>query len=40
MIKVFAFIVKRADLTDEKFHAHWREPHGRLISRHISADPA
>lgn len=33
MIKVFAFIVKRADLTDEQFHAHWREPHGRLTKK-------
>jgi len=23
-------MVKREGLTDEQFHAHWREPHGRL----------
>ena len=32
-VKVFAFIAKRADLTDEQFHAHWREPHGRLAKQ-------
>jgi hypothetical protein len=30
MIKVYALIPKRPDITDEHFHAHWREPHGRL----------
>ena len=32
-VKVFAFIAKRADLSDEQFHAHWREPHGRLAQK-------
>lgn len=32
-VKVFAFIAKRADLSDEQFHAHWREPHGRLAKK-------
>ena len=30
MIKVIVAIPKRADITDAQFHAHWREPHGRL----------
>lgn len=30
MIKVFALIPKRPDISDEHFHSHWREPHGRL----------
>ena len=30
MIKVFAFIAKRRDISEQQFHAHWREPHGRL----------
>jgi uncharacterized protein (TIGR02118 family) len=29
-VKVYAFIVKKRGLSDEEFHAHWREPHGRL----------
>ena len=33
MIKVSAFLPKRADLTDEQFHAHWRHPHGDLAVR-------
>lgn len=28
--KVYAFITKRPDLTDEQFSAHWRDPHARL----------
>jgi hypothetical protein len=28
--KVYAFITKRSDLTDEQFSAHWRDPHARL----------
>lgn len=28
--KVYAFITKRPDLTDEQFGAHWRDPHARL----------
>lgn len=30
MIKVFVAIPRRADISDAQFHAHWREPHGRL----------
>ena len=26
-------MVKREGMTDEEFHAHWREPHGRLAMR-------
>jgi hypothetical protein len=33
MIKVIVAIPKRPDISDEKFHAHWREPHGRLALR-------
>jgi uncharacterized protein (TIGR02118 family) len=29
-VKVYALMVKREGLTDDQFHAHWREPHGRL----------
>ncbi len=32
-VKVFAFIAKRADLSDEQFHAHWRRPHGELARK-------
>lgn len=32
-VKVYAFIAKRPDLTDEAFHAHWREPHARLAMK-------
>jgi uncharacterized protein (TIGR02118 family) len=32
-VKVYAFIVKKHGLTDEQFHAHWREPHGRLTKK-------
>ena len=30
MIKLFALIPKRQDITDEQFHAHWRGPHAEL----------
>lgn len=33
MIKVFALIPKLPSVTDEKFHAHWRHPHGELACR-------
>ena len=33
MIKVFALIPKLPQVTDEKFHAHWRNPHGELARR-------
>jgi uncharacterized protein (TIGR02118 family) len=33
MIKVFALIAKLPGITDEKFHAHWRDPHGELARR-------
>lgn len=33
MIKVFALIPKLPQVTDEKFHAHWRVPHGELARR-------
>lgn len=33
MIKVFALIPKLAGITDEKFHSHWRDPHGELARR-------
>lgn len=33
MIKVFALIPKRADIGDEQFHEHWRNPHGELAKR-------
>lgn len=32
-VKVYAFLVKKRGLTDEQFHAHWREPHGRLTKK-------
>jgi len=32
-VKVYAFIVKKPGLTDEQFHAHWRDPHGTLTTR-------
>lgn len=41
MVKLFAFIRRRPDMTAEDFHTHWREHHGPLIagtpvlSRHI-----
>lgn len=33
MIKVFALIPRLPGITDEKFHAHWRNPHGELARR-------
>jgi uncharacterized protein (TIGR02118 family) len=33
VIKVFALIPKLPHVTDEKFHAHWRNPHGELARR-------
>ncbi len=32
-VKVYAFIVKKPGLSDEKFHAHWRDPHGTLTKK-------
>ncbi len=29
-VKVFAFISRRPDLTQDQFNAHWRDPHARL----------
>ncbi|HEX2794608.1 MAG TPA: EthD family reductase [Croceicoccus sp.] len=31
-VKVYAFIIKKPGLTDEQFHAHWRDPHGTLTA--------
>ena len=33
MIKLFALIPKLPSVTDEKFHSHWRDPHGELAKR-------
>lgn len=33
MIKIYAFLVKLEQLSDEEFHAHWRDPHGTLTKR-------
>ena len=33
MIKVFALLPKLPHVTDETFHAHWRDPHGELARR-------
>lgn len=33
MIKVFAFLTRLPTLSDEQFHAHWRDPHGTLTRR-------
>ena len=30
MIKLIAFIPKHPDITIERFHIHWRAPHGEL----------
>ena len=35
MIKLFALIPKLPGITDEKFHSHWRDPHGEL-AKHIT----
>jgi hypothetical protein len=32
-VKVHAFRVKKAGLSDEDFHRHWRDPHGHLAMR-------
>jgi uncharacterized protein (TIGR02118 family) len=32
-VKVYAFMVKKKGLTDDEFHAHWREPHARLTKK-------
>ena len=32
-VKVHAFMVKKAGLSDEQFHRHWRDPHGYLAMR-------
>src|SRR5450631_3008658 len=32
-VKVYAVIVNKHGLTDEEFHAHWREPHVRLTKK-------
>lgn len=32
MVKLFAFIRRRPDLSAEEFHAHWRDRHGPLIA--------
>lgn len=33
MVKVFALIPSREDITPEKFHSHWRDVHGPLATR-------
>ncbi len=33
MIKVFYFIPKRPDISEEQFHRHWREVHAPLALR-------
>ncbi len=35
MIKVYALLPKRPDVSGETFHAHWRNPHGEL-AKHIT----
>ena len=32
-VKVYAFIVKKHDISDAEFHAHWRHPHGDLTKK-------
>ncbi|KAF4628520.1 hypothetical protein G7Y89_g9628 [Cudoniella acicularis] len=29
-VKISLFLKKRPDITDEKFHQHWREPHAKI----------
>jgi hypothetical protein len=29
-VKVVLFLKKRPDITDEKFHNHWRDPHVKI----------
>jgi uncharacterized protein (TIGR02118 family) len=33
VIKLFALIPKLPGITNEKFHSHWRDPHGELAKR-------
>lgn len=33
MVKMFAFLPKRPDISDDRFHAHWRDPHGEVTKR-------
>lgn len=33
MLKIYAFLAKLPQLSDEQFHAHWRDPHGTLTKR-------
>ena len=49
-VKVYAFIVKKHDISDKEFHSHWRNPHGvltkkvpqikRYLQNHGTANPA
>lgn len=32
-LKVYAFLVKKEGISDDEFHSHWREPHGRLTKK-------
>ena len=36
MIKVFALLPKRADLSEERFYRHWNEVHAPLVLEHLS----
>ena len=36
MIKVFALLPKRADLSEEQFYRHWNEVHAPLVLEHLS----
>lgn len=33
MVKMFAFLPKRPDISDDRFHKHWRDPHGEVTKR-------
>lgn len=33
LVKAFSLLPKRPDITDERFHRHWRDPHGVLALR-------
>lgn len=33
MIKTFAFLVKKQDIDDDRFHQHWRDPHGVMTAK-------
>ena len=37
MIKVFALLSKRSDLSDEEFHRYWHEVHAPFVLEHLSA---